>query len=408
MRRGSLLYLTQADPHDVTPNRSPLPRKRLRAYLMFHGMFFDSLMVGDSQFLNNAELRSLLWTGEPNVGPDLPADLALLLDHKVLLPALRDNASSLHDVWRDLSERKVPQVGTERYARFIQDHLGDKGYITYQADAVSALFRDQVLAIFASDNRRLRLKESVRRAVYEYVAEQDTLYYIRLRQWMDSQLAHGRMEEHHRKKADLAVGAAYRHNVPAAIAGSLIDVPLSPRQFWTPIDIQLGRRRKLPETTSESLSLSTRPFAVSPHVLARMPAETLLAIRDDPARRPVMKRLSEFRRTGEVDAEQLAGEVENFLLRAEQTAYAAARGDLRDLIKRRRRERRRANITVTRDAALAVTGLSIWGEVGNVSGYAGLAITAWASIHALRHRGKAYRDGYAIGRAVPQEHRLFR
>ena len=57
---------------------------------------------------------------------------------------------------------------------------------------------------------------------------------------------------------------------------------------------------------------------------------------------------------------------------------------------------------------LGYTGLSIWGEVGNLSGYAGLAITAWASIHALRHRGKAYRDGYAIGRAVPQEHRLFR
>jgi hypothetical protein len=119
-----------------------------------------------------------------------------------------------------------------------------------------------------------------------------------------------------------------------------------------------------------------------------------------------MKRLSEFRRTGEVDAERLAGEVENFLLSAEQTAYAAAVGDLRDLIKRRRRERRRANVTVTRDAALAVAGLGVWGEAGNVSGYLGLAVTAWASIHALRHRGNAYRDGYAVGRAVPPEHRL--
>jgi hypothetical protein len=204
------------------------------------------------------------------------------------------------------------------------------------------------------------------------------------------------------------VGAAYRHNVPKAIKGSLIDVPLDPRQFWTPIDIQLGRQGKFRGVVApEFVSLPMRPFAVSPRVLARLPAQTLLAIRDDTTRRPVMKNFSEFRRTGTVNAEQLSGDVENFLLSAEEIAYEDARGDLRDLIKRRRRERRHSNITVMRDAGLAVAGLSIWGEVGSITGYAGLAITAWASIHALRHRGKAYRHGYAVGRTVPQEHRLF-
>ncbi len=125
--------------------------------------------------------------------------------------------------------------------QFVQDHLGDNNGVVYQADEVSALFRNQVLATFASDNRSLRLKDSVRRAVYEYVAAQDTLYYIRLRQWMAAELERGRLEEHHRKKIDLAVAAAYRHNVPKAIKGSLIDIPLDPKHFWTPIDIRLGR-----------------------------------------------------------------------------------------------------------------------------------------------------------------------
>ena len=57
---------------------------------MFYGMFFDQLMVGHSQFVNNSSLRSLLWTGEPDIDPGVRADLSLLLDHKVLLPAMRD------------------------------------------------------------------------------------------------------------------------------------------------------------------------------------------------------------------------------------------------------------------------------------------------------------------------------
>ncbi len=38
MRRSSLLYLTQADPHDVTPNRPALSGEGLRSYLMFYGI----------------------------------------------------------------------------------------------------------------------------------------------------------------------------------------------------------------------------------------------------------------------------------------------------------------------------------------------------------------------------------
>jgi hypothetical protein len=400
------LYLTQADPHDVTLDRPALSRERLRSYLMFYGMFFDKLMVGDSQFINNIDLRSLLWPGEADVDPGLRTDLSLLLDHKVLLPAVRDDVTSLYDVWQDLTKRGVPEAGSEQYVHFVEEHLGNEGRIAYQLKAVSGFFRDQVLATFARDNPDLRLDDSVRQAVYNYVSEQDVLYYIHLRQWMKKQLELGRMEEFHRNKIDRAVAAAYRHNVPKAIKGSLIDIPLDPRKFWTPIDIRLGRAGKFHGVAPEYVSLPTRPFAVSPYVLARLPAQTLLAIRDDPTRRPVMKHFREFRNHGTVDPERLVGDIDNFLLSAEEIAFADAQGDLRDLIRRRRREHRSSNVTIVRDTGLAVAGLSVWGTVGSVAGYVGLAVTAWASLDALRHRDKTYRHGYAIGRALPQEHRL--
>jgi hypothetical protein len=404
--RHSLLYVTQAEPHDITPGRTPLDAAHLRAYLMLYGMFFDQLMVSDSQFIGNPELRSLLWDGETDVKPDVQSDLAILLDRKVLVPAIRDTVDSLHDVWQDHINRSVEDVSDERYIHFVEEHLGGQGKVVYQASAVSSFFRDQVLATFAPDNRALRLKNSIRQAVHDYVLDQETLFYIGLRQWMNSQVEQGRMENYHRAKIDLAVAAAYRHNIPKAVKGSLIDVPLDPKQLWTPIDIRLGRESVIREVSPQFTEFPVRPFAVSPYVLGKLPTETLLAIRADPARRPVMKQLNEFQRTGTVDAQRLAGDLEAFIYSAEQIAYASARGELRDLIKRCRRERAGARITVARDAGLAVAGLSIWGLVSNVAGYVGLAVTAYASIQALRHQGERYRHGYAIGRAMPDEHRL--
>ena len=103
-----------------------------------------------------------------------------------------------------------------------------------------------------------------------------------------------------------------------------------------------------------------RPFALSPRAPGRLPAETLLAIRADPARKKALRRLEEFRQTGKADPERLASDLERLLYSAEEIAYAETRGELRDLIRTRRRTRRHANLTVTGGLGLAVAGLSIW------------------------------------------------
>jgi hypothetical protein len=415
MSRESLLYVTQLQPQNVN-QWDPVNAESallLRSYLMMHAMFFDRLMVGDSQLINIAYLRSLLWP-EESVGGPVPADLSALLARGVLVPALRSSADSLHEVRADLARRGVSYAGSERYVHFIEESAGGTRPIIYEADKVSALFRDQVLATLDSTNTYLRLKDSVRRLAYDYVASQDVLYHIRMRQWMESQVSAGTLTAYHKGKLEDVLAACYLNNVPKSINGSLIDVPLDPRKFWTPIDIRLGRRSAISGSSpSDFVAHSMRPFSVSPHTLGKLPVETLLAIRADPARRPALRRLEEFRRTGEVDAPKLAEELEAFLYSAEEIAYSDARGELREHIRATRRSRRRGRLAIVRDMGLAVAGVSIWGSAGDITGqiataagYAGLAVTAWASIHALRNFGDTYRHGYAVGRAVPPEHRL--
>jgi hypothetical protein len=249
---------------------------------------------------------------------------------------------------------------------------------------------------------------------YDYVLSQDVLYHITMRQWMEQQVFGGRMTAHHKAVLEDVLSDSYMLNIPKSITGSLADVPLDPKKFWTPVDIHLGRRSIVAGTGyREYASFQMRPFSVSPRVLGALPVETLLAIRTDPARRKALRSLAHFRQTGEVDSTKLAGEIEDFLNRAEEIAYADARGELKENIKASRRTRRRAQLTVVRDVGLAVAGVSIWGTVGeaasqiaNAAGYLGLVITAWASIDTLRKFGSTYRRGYAIGRAIPDEHRL--
>jgi hypothetical protein len=416
MAKGNLLYLTQvetlgADPGGAAQYSSTM---LLRSYLILQAMFFDRLMIGDSQLINIGNLRSLLWPEEPASDPRVPSDLAPLMTSGVLVPAIRSTVASLGDVREDLVRRGVYYAGDERYVRFIEEHLGAKDRVVYQASAVSALFRDQVLATLASSNTRLRLKDSVRRSAYEYVAAQEVLYHIRMRQWMESEVTSGRMSDFHRAKLEDVLAAAYRHNIPKSIRGSLIDVPLDPGKFWTPIDVQLGRRTVISGAVPHDFAeFPMRPFAVSPYVLGRVPIDTLLAIRADPTRRRALKRLEEFRRTGGVDGERLAGELEDFLYSAEEIIYADAKGELRQHIQDGRRTRRRTRLTVARDLGLAVAGIGIWGATGNIagligntSGYAGLVVTAWASIQTLRDFGSTYRHGYAVGRALPGEQQL--
>jgi hypothetical protein len=157
--RGTLLYLTQVDPIDLTlrEKRQPLSGGRLRSYLILQAMFFDRLMVGDSQLINNEYLRSLLWPSEAIANPGL-SDLALLLKHGVLVPAIRSSAGSLHAVWHDLAAR-LPEVPEEQYVHFLEEHLGQHGQVAYETDKVSTLFRDQVLATLDPANDMFRLKE---------------------------------------------------------------------------------------------------------------------------------------------------------------------------------------------------------------------------------------------------------
>jgi hypothetical protein len=410
---GNLMYVTEADPHNSAP-REPLSGTKLRAHLMLLAMFYDKLMVGDSQIINNPHLRSLIWPGEPSVEPEMPVDLGLLLQKGVLFPAIRSGMSSLSSVWQDLEDRKTEGISSREYVHFVEDSLRGEYPISYDGRMVSALFQEQVLASLAPDNEEVRLGRSIRQAAYDHVAMQETLYYKKFRDWMREQMDVGRMSEYHRRVLEKVFSAAYRHNVPKAIDGSQIDVPLEKSRFWTPVEIKLGSPNLASRSTSAGFATyPMQPFVISQHVLGRIRAQTLLAIMDDPARRPVVRQIRTFCRTGSADFQRFRDDVEKFLASAQEIIYADANKQLRELINRRKRAQGKARLTVARDVGLAVAGLDIWhtvgqigGDVASAAGYTGLAITAFASYQTLRHFNEAYRHGWALGASIPNEHRL--
>src|SRR5580692_10830771 len=125
MADRSLLYLTQIQPQNANPWDEIDQHKAimLRSYFVLQAMFFDRLVIGDSQLINVAYLRGLIWPGETG-GRFTGSDFSKLLEQGVLVAAVRSSAPSLYDIWNDLVQRGVSYAGSEEYVRFLESHIG--------------------------------------------------------------------------------------------------------------------------------------------------------------------------------------------------------------------------------------------------------------------------------------------
>ena len=174
-RTPTQLFLSEADPHGGLARRAgavSLTGRKLRAYILQHALFFDHLVVGDSQFLTNRFLRSLITTDEGANG--VLQDLGALLEGGHLLPAVRDRAGSLTDVWRGHRERGVANVPSERYIDFVEQHLKGR-YVRYRLDDVGQLFRQRIRAMLDPANEVLKLAPPARRLLRTYIDEPPAL-----------------------------------------------------------------------------------------------------------------------------------------------------------------------------------------------------------------------------------------
>mgnify|MGYP001611565230 CR=1 FL=1 len=110
------LFLTEVDQH----HPRPLINRQLRAYIMLNALFFDRLLVGDSQFNNNVNLRSLIWDREPNpsTSQDTLIDFPLLLQEGYLLPTIRQDYHSLESLRQEHENRRIDNVPPKEFVEF--------------------------------------------------------------------------------------------------------------------------------------------------------------------------------------------------------------------------------------------------------------------------------------------------
>ena len=399
------LYITEADPHanSIHLRRRPLAGGALRAYVMMHALFFDRLVVGDSQLINNRLLRSLIWQGE-GVLEDIPQDLDFMLKQGYLVPAVRNNADNLTAVWRNLRERRVPEAPVDtRYVTLLEDSLSGQE-LRYNASEVASLFYRQALSTFDPARPGRWLARSAKQSVHDYIIDQDILYWIGLREWLTGYVSKGNVTERQARAIDDAARTCYRHNLPISLHIAA-DIPISDSRFWAPVDLRIGTSASPaaqgPLASGQSFELP--PFVLSRRFLASLPAQLLPAIKGERSHRSVVKRMAKFEKTGRLDVDRMVDELEEYFRDIDLVLATETPGTVRDEYKRiKRRARVSTRLLVAYEVGLAsvalVTGV-IDPALGEALGGFGLITTAFGSVAKVREANhlKLLRRGFAIG-----------
>jgi hypothetical protein len=183
------LFLSGLDKYHTRPFWG----KNLRAYIMMHSLFNDSLVVTDSLINNNKFLRNLIWPEEPGAYGVCPRDLANLLQDGFLIPALRNTTKSLKNLREDHVNRNVDGIPSIEYVDFVEEHLL-KNQIQYEPEKVSNLFKQRCLNAFCSNTNQIKskLSKKIRQRVYDWIECQEPLLYTPMRIWMKKELEIGR------------------------------------------------------------------------------------------------------------------------------------------------------------------------------------------------------------------------
>jgi hypothetical protein len=305
------LFLTGADHHSPRP----LEGRRLRAYVMRHALFFDQLLIGDSQMNNNAALRHWIWDQEEplTAPPKGPRDLSELLAVGQLVPVVRRDYPSLEDLRKEHVNRNVEDVPTEAYVHFITSKLDGKR-VNYGLPAVSSMFKQRVEDAFAEPSTRGsgRLSENTQKRFYEYVVSQEPLLWRSVRDWLDDELRAGRLTERNRSFIDRIVGARYFHNIPLTLDTN-IDFPVSSGASAFPIDIRLGNTAAFERMKQQGHQVHKRVIRpavfLSMNWLADLPAGVVTTLKaHNRSKAPlesyktISRCLEQYRRSGELES----------------------------------------------------------------------------------------------------------
>ena len=339
-KKTSSLFLTEVDHH----HPKQLTGKKLRHYIILNSLFYDRLLIGDSQINNNEALRNLIWNGESNLEGEkgIPQDLHLLLEEGYILPVVRNDYNSLQILRTEHEDRAVTDTPSEQYVDFIEEKLEEKR-VTFDINEVSQLFKNRVLEAFTTGIGvgRGRISKEKCKIIVDYVESQDKLLYKSLRDWAKGQINIGTLNQRDYKIMDRVVAGAYRHNIPLSI-GTKLDRPIQKSRDYFLEDIFFGDEDKpllyqnKPETTTIHLPLLNK--LLSNNFLSKIPSEFLIYIKGskkqgiDPSPHylNVKNQINEYLKTGTLKYDDFINDLNLYTSNIMATIQSILQGPMQD------------------------------------------------------------------------------
>ncbi|MFD7879930.1 hypothetical protein ACFV5G_38640 [Streptomyces sp. NPDC059766] len=313
------VYLSDVEPHSAAPVDGAAD---LRARILLHVLFSDTLLIGDSQSLNNRYFRALVSGRQMSVsGTAVPgvttlSDLAPLLTEGHIRVALRSGATH-HGIRNAHAAKNVDNVPDPDYVDELQAMTSGHA-LTYDGTAVSAAFKAGVLEridgalAFARGDARHSL-----RAAHDWAADQSPLEYKAIRDW----LARHRAARPHAgadvvlalQSVDQWAGESYRQALPrvlgAAVAAPLDDVDVIPA----------ARSHRLLDLTDLA------PGLLDGLLLSLLPVDVLFEAVSQPSRNAMVAQLARVRRGIRPDTDVLGSATQEFSAWMTQACHRAFR-----------------------------------------------------------------------------------
>ncbi|MEU0601645.1 hypothetical protein ABZ484_25890 [Streptomyces sp. NPDC006393] len=378
------VYLSDVEIHLQSPFASA---EDLRARVLFHVLFCDELLVGDSQCLNTPLFRALVSRDEAGASP-VRSDLGVLLDSGRIRVARRDDRT-LREV-RDSQElRGVDNVPSAEYAEAMDLRIR-RHPVTYDLDGVAAAFKSGVLRLLGKE---LAGAEGVTRRLLEearsWADSQQPLFYKSIRDWAED---YGRASVSVSTEVvlaldtvDRAAGEAYRQALPTVLGAGTA----APRGTVR-LAASAGHR-----TVAQTVGLPAD--MLDSFLLGRLPVGVLLEATEQASRAVLVRELAVLRSGREPDQALLQEAVSEFgawmhraFLRAYRTTDERARAVLRG-------EQNLMRFGITQNAVTGALSASLEVPQPDDDG------TAYLDVRFLEHGLPAADD---ISAAALQPHRL--
>ncbi|MCF2527671.1 hypothetical protein [Yinghuangia soli] len=311
-----VVYLADAEPHARGAAKSSAD---LRSCLILHALFSGSLIIGDSQSLNNPYFRRLVSLEEalPAGEVSVPRDIARLLQHGNLRIARRAG-QTLRLIRDEHAARGVENVPDASYAELLET-MTDTHAVFWDRAEVEGAFKAGVLERLEAV--RSETPNPARLAVYEaasqWAEEQPVLLYKALRDWMSTYATSHTASfdlSAALRQIELQTSASYQRALPKALEAGVAKA----RQHS---DIMPAARVR---TVLEVNGLPG--VLLDNHLLAKLPAEAFFGLAEEPARDALVGEFRKIRCGLPSDVDVLRSAAEEFAALMSEVFDAVFRG----------------------------------------------------------------------------------